>query len=115
RAGQQSFGTSAVRPLQPRGTLYSCHQHPERVGSQSRDFQSNGSCLFDSIGWVGVVLCDPAETDWQITGPRTLDLRAQRLGIGMRRIYTIAVSCTNSSQLSSTANVTVSVPHDQRQ
>ena len=55
-----------------------------------------------------------AETAWQITGPLTLDLRAQRFGMGMGRIYTITVSCTNSSQLSSSATVTVSVPHDQR-
>jgi len=55
-----------------------------------------------------------AETAWQITGPLTLDLRAQRLGMGTGRVYTITVTCTNSSQLSSSANVTVSVPHDQR-
>jgi hypothetical protein len=42
-----------------------------------------------------------AETAWHITGLLTLDLRAQRFGI--------------SSQLSSSANVTVRVPHDQRQ
>ena len=55
-----------------------------------------------------------AETAWQITSPLTLALRAQRFGMGMGRIYTITVSCTNSSQLSSSATVTVSVPHDQR-
>lgn len=55
-----------------------------------------------------------AEPDWQSTGPLTLDLRAQRFGMGTGRIYTITVSCTNSSQLSSSATVTVSVPHDQR-
>ena len=52
---------------------------------------------------------------WQITDLLTLDLRAQRFGIGAGRIYTITVTCTNSSQLSSSANVTVTVPHDQRQ
>ncbi|HEV8136872.1 MAG TPA: DPP IV N-terminal domain-containing protein [Pyrinomonadaceae bacterium] len=56
-----------------------------------------------------------AETAWQITGPLTLDLRAQRFGMGLGRIYTIRVTCTNSSQLNSSANVTVKVPHDQRQ
>jgi Tol biopolymer transport system component len=55
-----------------------------------------------------------AETAWQINGPLTLDLPAQRFGMGTGRIYTITVSCTNSSQLSSSATVTVSVPHDQR-
>jgi Tol biopolymer transport system component len=52
--------------------------------------------------------------DWQIAGPLSLDLRAQRFGMGTGRIYTITVSCTNSSELSSSATVTVSVPHDQR-
>lgn len=52
---------------------------------------------------------------WQITDLLTLDLRAQRFGMGAGRIYTITVTCTNSSQLSSSANVTVTVPHDQRQ
>lgn len=54
------------------------------------------------------------ETAWQITGPLTLDLRSQRFGMGAGRIYTITVTCTNSSQLSSSAFVPVSVPHDQR-
>ena len=57
----------------------------------------------------------PSEMAWQITDPLTLDLRAQRFGMEEGRIYTIRVTCTNSSQLSSSANVTVSVPHDQRQ
>jgi len=54
------------------------------------------------------------EPAWQITSALTLDLRAQRFGTGKGRIYTITVNCTNSSALSSSANVTVSVPHDRR-
>lgn len=53
-------------------------------------------------------------TAWEITGPLTLTLLAQRSGAGTGRTYTITVSCTNKSQLSSSAVVTVSVPHDQR-
>jgi len=56
-----------------------------------------------------------AEAAWQITSLLALDLRAHRFGMGPGRIYTISITCTNSSQLSSSANVTVSVPHDQRQ
>lgn len=55
-----------------------------------------------------------AESAWQITDLLTVDLRAQRFGMAAGRIYTITVTCTNSSQLSSTATVTVNVPHDQR-
>lgn len=51
---------------------------------------------------------------WQITGPTTVDVLAQRLGTGIGRKYAITVTCTNSSQLSTSATVTVFVPHDQR-
>ena len=54
------------------------------------------------------------ENAWQITGPLALDLRAQRFGQGSGRIYALTVTCTNSSELSSAATVTVTVPHDQR-
>jgi hypothetical protein len=49
----------------------------------------------------------------QVTGPLALELRAERFGQG-GRIYTLSVTCTNSSELSSTATVVVTVPHDQR-
>ena len=51
-------------------------------------------------------------TGWQMVGPLTVDLLAQRFGTGDGRIYTLTVACTNSSELSSTATVRVSVPHD---
>jgi parallel beta-helix repeat protein len=54
-------------------------------------------------------------SDWLVTGPLTLRLRADRDADGTGRIYTITVTCTNSSQLTATETVTVSVPHDQRQ
>jgi len=58
---------------------------------------------------------EPAvDADWQVTGLLTLDLRALRLGAHTGREYTITVTCTNSSELSSSAAVTVRVPHDQR-
>ena len=52
------------------------------------------------------------QTAFQITGPLTLDLRAERFGTGTGRIYTVSVTCTNTSELSSLATVTVTVPHD---
>jgi Tol biopolymer transport system component len=51
---------------------------------------------------------------WQMTRALALDLRAERLGQGSGRIYTLTVTCTNSSDLSSTTTVAVTVPHDQR-
>jgi hypothetical protein len=50
---------------------------------------------------------------WRITGALTVDLRAERFGFGTGRVYTLTVVCTNSSDLHTTATVTVSVPHDQ--
>jgi hypothetical protein len=57
---------------------------------------------------------EATEDAWEITGVLSLDLRAERLGRRRGRIYTITVTCTNSSQLASVATVTVAVPHDQR-
>jgi len=50
------------------------------------------------------------EPDWVITGPLTVDLRAERSGIGNGRTYTITIECTDHSGNSSTATVTVRVP-----
>ena len=52
--------------------------------------------------------------DWVITGPLTLDLRAERLGQGKGRIYTITVESEDDGGNLTTAEVTVVVPHDMR-
>ena len=48
--------------------------------------------------------------DWIITGPLTVQLRAERSGKGTGRVYTITVQCTDHSGNSSTATVIVKVP-----
>ncbi len=53
------------------------------------------------------------ETPWRVTGALAVDLRAERFGLGTGRIYTLTITCMNSSELSSTATVGVTVPHDQ--
>lgn len=56
---------------------------------------------------------DPnTEIDWEITGDMTVDLRAERSGVGDGRIYAIEVLCSDASGNSSTANINVFVPHD---
>lgn len=53
-------------------------------------------------------------SDWNVTGPLSLDLRSDRNGLGTGRVYSIVVACTNASGLSASAEVTVLVPHDRR-
>ena len=49
----------------------------------------------------------------QATGIITLQLRADRLGKGTGRQYTIGITATDQSGNMSNAKVVVSVPHDQ--
>jgi len=65
---------------------------------------------------VGVVSNEPISNpggDWQVTGPLTLDLRAERLGSGSGRVYLISVACTDAAGHASTGTVAVSVPKSQ--
>lgn len=56
-----------------------------------------------------------ASADWGITGPLSLELRAQRLGGSSQgRVYAIHVRCSDASGNGTEASVTVRVPHDQR-
>jgi hypothetical protein len=48
--------------------------------------------------------------DWLITGPLTLQVRAERAGNATGRIYTITIRCTDLAGNASTATTTVSVP-----
>jgi hypothetical protein len=48
--------------------------------------------------------------DWEITGPLSLNLRAERSGIGSGRVYTITIQSRDQAGNVSTGIVTVSVP-----
>ena len=48
--------------------------------------------------------------DWDITGPLSLTLRAERDGTGSGRFYTITVRCTDEAGNSSTSVTTIHVP-----
>lgn len=48
--------------------------------------------------------------DWRITGPLTLELRAERSGSGTDRIYTVEVSCSDESGNEAAGSVRVLVP-----
>jgi hypothetical protein len=54
-----------------------------------------------------------SNSDYAIVDAHHVRLRAERLGSGNGRIYTITVTCTDTSGNSSNQAVTVTVPHDQ--
>ena len=49
---------------------------------------------------------------WVITGPLSVNLRAERDGRGSGRIYTITMEARDASGNTTTGTVTVTVPHD---
>jgi hypothetical protein len=51
-------------------------------------------------------------SDIQVDAQGQIFLRADRLGSGSGRVYTLLFKATNASGNSSTATATVSVPHD---
>jgi cohesin domain-containing protein len=52
------------------------------------------------------------EPDAQITGPLTVNLRAERSGTGSGRVYTITLESRDASDNASQRTVTVAVPHN---
>jgi hypothetical protein len=54
-----------------------------------------------------------SEADWQILDEHHVRLRAERAGIGEGRVYTITVTCRDSSGNSTVRNVSVAVPKSQ--
>jgi hypothetical protein len=76
---------------------------------------TTGGCGAVSCKIISVSSNEPvdADGDWVITGDLTLNLRAERLGTGTGRTYTITVQCTDASGNNSTKTVAVTVPHDQ--
>ena len=61
-----------------------------------------------------VTSSEGSSADWQITGPLTVSLRADRNGNGNGRTYTITVRCTDAFGNTASASTGVVVPHDQR-
>ncbi len=67
---------------------------------------------------VSVASSDPTNTtgdgntsgDWFITGPLTVDLRAERASSGVGRTYTLTIQATDPSGNAATGTVTVFVP-----
>jgi len=53
-------------------------------------------------------------SDWEITGPLTVNLRATRPGQAKERVYTIVVECVDASGNASSKSVTVRVSPDNK-
>ncbi len=74
------------------------------------------NCDPSPVARITNVICNepqnPLAPDWQITGAQSLNLRAERLGEGHGRIYTIVVQCKDLSGNVSTASVDVTAPHN---
>lgn len=51
--------------------------------------------------------------DWNITGDDTVELRAERSGTGDGRVYHILILATDENGNEATAEVAVTVAHDQ--
>lgn len=52
--------------------------------------------------------------DWAITGPLSVQLRAERSGAGSGRVYTVRVQCEDNYGNASSASTTVTVPHSRK-
>ena len=57
---------------------------------------------------------DDGSPDWEVTGPLSLRLRAERSSSSQGRVYTITIECADQSGNTTRRAVTVSVPKSNR-
>lgn len=87
------------------------------VGVSASDLAGAVSCTVTSVGSSEPVngLGDgDTAPDWAITGPLTVNLRAERAGNGPGRVYTIGVMCSDQAGNTSRGSAQVMVPHDRK-
>ena len=93
------------------------HRVQVAVASADDCDDAAGTCTITSvtanepINHLGDGTTEPA--DWEIKGPLAVDLRAERAGTLIDRIYTVHVSCKDAAGNTSTSSVNVVVPSDQ--
>jgi hypothetical protein len=88
---------------------------PVTVNAVATDLCGGATCQV-----VGVTATEPINgqgdgstmPDWQIIGPGTVNLRAERSGNRSDRVYTLTVQCTDGSGNRATSTTTVTVPHN---
>ncbi len=83
------------------------------VSTTSTDNCPGTSCRVTAVAIkAGEFAGDNIGPDWVITGTNTVDLRAEIPRRGIKRIYTITVTCTDAAGNASTATTDVTVSHN---
>ena len=82
---------------------------PVRLTASARDAVTAAP----AVSITSVACNEHAPDDCQITGPMTLNLRAERTGAGEGRVYTITVEARDAAGNASSQSVQVLVSHDQ--
>lgn len=86
---------------------------PVTVSIASTDNCPGTTCKITAVAIKqGEFAGDNIGPDWEITGDNTVDLRAEIPKRGIKRIYTITVTCTDASGNTSTATTDVTVSHN---
>jgi alpha-tubulin suppressor-like RCC1 family protein len=81
------------------------HMVPVTIAVAATDDTSVPVCVVS-----GVSSNEPAQGDWEITGPLAVRLRAERAGNGNGRVYTVAVRCTDAAGNTASGSARVFVP-----
>ena len=77
------------------------------------DYTVADDCDAAPVCALSVSSDEGSSTDWQVLDAHHVDLRAERAGNGGDRVYIVSIDCKDTAGLSSSATVTVTVPHDQ--
>jgi hypothetical protein len=77
------------------------------------NYTVSDDCDAAPVGTISVKSNEGTASDWKVLDTHHVNLLADRAGNGNGRIYTITISYKDSLGVSSSATVTVTVPHDQ--
>jgi probable HAF family extracellular repeat protein len=61
---------------------------------------------------ISITATEPSTADWAITGPFSATVRAKKNTDGSAKVYSLAVTCADSSGNTSAGTVNVTVDHD---
>ncbi len=84
-----------------------------KMVSVTLNYTVSDDCDANPVPSISVSSNEGTSSDWQIVDAHHVNLLAERSGNGDGRLYTITISYTDSLGMSSSAQVTVTVAHDQ--